>query len=95
MFKSMKKLKKSKHAVGDIVAAELDHNVYIIGLISGIKEKKGVQVFNIYWSDDMDQGDTYTIDNIKIVSLAYNNLKNRYDEAYVREWIKTIKSDNV
>ena len=65
MFKSMKKLKRSKHAVGDIVAAELDHNVYIIGLISGIKEKKGVQVFNIYWSDDMDQGDTYTIDNIK------------------------------
>ena len=61
----MKKLKKLKHAVGDLVAAELDHNVYIIGLISGIKDKKGVQVFNIYWSDDMDQGDTYTIENIE------------------------------
>jgi hypothetical protein len=61
----MKKSKKLKHAVGDLVAAELDHNVYVIGLISGIKNRKNTQIFNIYWSDDMDQGDTYTIENIE------------------------------
>jgi hypothetical protein len=65
MFNSMKKSKKLKHAVGDLVAAELDHNVYVIGLISGIKNRKNTQIFNIYWSDDMDQGDTYTIENIE------------------------------
>jgi|LakMenE01Jun11ns_1017448.scaffolds.fasta_scaffold9445378_1 hypothetical protein len=65
MFKSMKKSKKSKHAVGDLVGAEIDYNNYVIGIISGIKEVKGTLIYNIYWSDDMDKGDTYTIENIE------------------------------
>lgn len=65
MFNLTMKLKKSKHAIGDLVAAELDYNKYVIGIISGIKYRKKKAIFNIYWSDDMDQGDTYTIENIE------------------------------
>ena len=54
----------------------------------------GLNRLNLPSVDRIDNNRGYTIDNIKIVSLAYNNLKNRYDEAYVREWIKIIKSDN-
>ena len=54
----------------------------------------GLNRLNLPSVDRIDNNKGYTIDNIKIVSLAYNNLKNRYDEAYVREWIKIIKSDN-
>ena len=54
----------------------------------------GLNRLNLPSVERIDNNKGYTIDNIKIVSLAYNNLKNRYNEAYVREWIKTIKSDN-
>ena len=41
--------------------------------------------------DRLDNNKGYTMDNIRIVSLGYNNLKNRYDEKYVRDWITSIK----
>ena len=44
--------------------------------------------------DRIDNNKGYTMDNIKIVLMAYNNLKNRYDERFVRELINLIKSDN-
>ena len=54
----------------------------------------GLNRLNLPSVDRIDNNKGYTMDNIKIVSLGYNNLKNRYDEVYVREWINAIKSDN-
>ena len=54
----------------------------------------GLNRLNLPSVDRIDNDKGYTIDNIRIVSLAYNNLKNRYDEVYVREWINAVKSDN-
>ena len=54
----------------------------------------GLNRLNLPSIDRIDNNKGYTMDNIKIVTLAYNNLKNRYDEVYVREWIELIKSDN-
>ena len=54
----------------------------------------GLNRLNLPSVDRIDNNKGYTMDNIRIVSLAYNNLKNRYDEVYVREWINAIKSDN-
>lgn len=41
--------------------------------------------------DRIDNNKGYTMDNLQIVTLGYNNLKNRYGEEYVREWINLIK----
>ena len=41
--------------------------------------------------DRIDNNKGYMMDNIQIVTLGYNNLKNRYGEEYVREWINSIK----
>ena len=41
--------------------------------------------------DRIDNNKGYMMDNIQIVTLGYNNLKNRYGEEYVREWINLIK----
>jgi hypothetical protein len=54
----------------------------------------GINSLNIPSIDRIDNNEGYIMDNIRIVSLAYNNLKNRYDEVFVREWINAIKSDN-
>ena len=54
----------------------------------------GINSLNLPSIDRIDNNKGYTMDNIRIVSLAYNNLKNRYDEVFVREWINAIKSDN-
>ena len=54
----------------------------------------GLNRLNLPSVDRIDNNKGYTMDNIKIVSLAYNNLKNRYDEVYVREWINAVKSDS-
>jgi hypothetical protein len=54
----------------------------------------GINSLNLPSVDRIDNNRGYTMDNIQIVSLAYNNLKNRYDERFVRELINLIKSDN-
>jgi len=54
----------------------------------------GINSLNLPSIDRIDNNKGYMMDNIRIVSLAYNNLKNRYDEVYVREWINAVKSDN-
>ena len=41
--------------------------------------------------DRIDNNKGYMMDNIQIVTMGYNNLKNRYGEEYVREWINLIK----
>lgn len=41
--------------------------------------------------DRIDNSKGYMMYNIQIVTLGYNNLKNRYGEEYVREWINLIK----
>jgi hypothetical protein len=37
--------------------------------------------------DRIDNNKGYTMDNIQIVTLGYNNLKNRYGEEYVNEFL--------
>jgi hypothetical protein len=54
----------------------------------------GLNRLNLPSVDRIDNNKGYTMDNIQIVTNGYNNLKNRYDEVYVKEWINLIKSDN-
>jgi hypothetical protein len=41
--------------------------------------------------DRINNNKGYTIDNIRIVTLGYNNLKNIYDDSEVWEWINLAK----
>ena len=43
--------------------------------------------------DRIDNNKGYTIDNIRIVTQGYNNLKNIYNDSEVWEWINLIKSN--
>ena len=54
----------------------------------------GLNRFFLPSVDRLDNTKGYTMDNIQIVCMGYNNSKNRYDEKYVREWISSIKSNN-
>ena len=58
------------------------------------RNRLGINSLNLPSVDRIDNNRGYTMDNIQIVSLAYNNLKNRYDERFVKEWIGLIKLDN-
>jgi hypothetical protein len=44
--------------------------------------------------DRIDNNKGYTMDNIRIVTNGYNNLKNIHSDLDVWQWINLIKSDN-
>ena len=44
--------------------------------------------------DRIDNTKGYTMDNIQIVCMGYNNAKNRYDEKYLIQWLNSIISNN-
>ena len=41
--------------------------------------------------DRIDNNKGYMLDNIQIVTMAYNQMKNIYSEESIMEWINTIK----
>ena len=43
--------------------------------------------------DRIDNNKGYTMDNIRIVTAAYNNVKNIYNDNEVSEWINSIKNN--
>ena len=54
----------------------------------------GLNRLNLPSADRIDNDKGYTMDNIRIVTNGYNQLRNRYSEADVKEWINAIKSYN-
>jgi hypothetical protein len=54
----------------------------------------GLNRLNLPSADRIDNDRGYTMDNIRIVTNGYNQLRNRYSEADVKEWINAIKSYN-
>ena len=54
----------------------------------------GINALNLPSVDRIDNNKGYTMDNIKIVSVGYNNLKNVHSDKDVWQWINAVKSDN-
>lgn len=57
------------------------------------RERLNINSLNLPSIDRIDNNKGYTMDNIRIVTMAYNQMKNRYSERFVREWINLIKSN--
>lgn len=58
------------------------------------RERLNINSLNLPSIDRIDNNKGYTMDNIRIVTMAYNQMKNRYSERFVREWINLIKSNS-
>ena len=54
----------------------------------------GINSLNLPSVDRIDNNKGYTIDNIRIVTNGYNNLKNVHSDKDVWQWINAVKSDN-
>ena len=54
----------------------------------------GINSLNLPSIDRIDNNRGYTMDNIRIVTNGYNNLKNIHSDTDVWQWINSIKSDN-
>ena len=61
-----------------------------------VEQKKALGINSLLLPsiDRIDNNKGYTMDNIRIVTSGYNNLKNVHSDADVWQWIKSIKSDN-
>lgn len=44
--------------------------------------------------DRIDNNKGYTMDNIRIVTNGYNQIRGQYEDSDVREWINLIKKNN-
>jgi hypothetical protein len=53
----------------------------------------GINSLNLPSVDRIDNNKGYTIDNIRIVTNGYNNLKNVHSDKDVWQWINAVKSD--
>ena len=60
----------------------------------GERNALGINSLNLPSIDRIDNDRGYTMDNIRIVTNGYNNLKNIHSDADVWQWINSIKSDN-
>ena len=71
---------------------KLGQPFHIMGDRVLVKDRAAVGINSILLPsiDRIDNNKGYTMDNIQIVTMAYNNLKNRYKEEYVAEWINLI-----
>jgi hypothetical protein len=54
----------------------------------------GINSLNLPSIDRINNTRGYTMDNIRIVTNGYNNLKNIHSDMDVWQWINSIKSDN-
>jgi hypothetical protein len=54
----------------------------------------GINSLKLPSIDRIDNNKGYTMDNIRIVTNGYNNLKNVHSDRDVWQWINAIKSDN-
>jgi hypothetical protein len=61
-----------------------------------VEQKKALGINSLLLPsiDRIDNNRGYTMDNIRIVTSGYNNLKNIHSDGDVWQWIKLIKSDN-
>jgi hypothetical protein len=61
-----------------------------------VEQKKALGINSLLLPsiDRIDNNKGYTMDNIRIVTNGYNNLKNIHSDADVWQWIKLIQSDN-
>jgi hypothetical protein len=60
-----------------------------------VEQKKALGINSLLLPsiDRIDNNRGYTMDNIRIVTSGYNNLKNIHSDGDVWQWIKLIKSD--
>ena len=56
-------------------------------ILEGDRKALGINSLLLPSIDRIDNNKGYTMDNIQIVTLGYNNLKNRYGEEYVNEFL--------
>lgn len=61
-----------------------------------VEQKKALGINSLLLPsiDRIDNNKGYTMDNIRIVTSGYNNLKNIHSDGDVWQWIKLIQSDN-
>ena len=61
-----------------------------------VEQKKALGINSLLLPsiDRIDNNKGYTMDNIRIVTSGYNNLKNIHSDTDVWQWINAIKSDN-
>jgi hypothetical protein len=61
-----------------------------------VEQKKALGINSLLLPsiDRIDNNRGYTMDNIRIVTSGYNNLKNIHSDGDVWQWIKLIQSDN-
>jgi hypothetical protein len=69
------------------------HLTHIMGkrILEGDREALGINSLLLPSIDRIDNNKGYTMDNIQIVSMAYNQMKNIYSEESIMEWINAIK----
>ena len=60
-----------------------------------VEQKKALGINSLLLPsiDRIDNNRGYTMDNIRIVTSGYNNLKNIHSDGDVWQWIKLIQSD--
>jgi hypothetical protein len=60
-----------------------------------VEQKKALGINSLLLPsiDRIDNNKGYTMDNIRIVTSGYNNLKNIHSDGDVWQWIKLIQSD--
>ena len=70
--------------------AEMGQSFVIMDKRYKVEERKklGINSLLLPSIDRIDNNKGYTMDNIRIVTNGYNQLRNRYDERDVKEWIK-------
>ena len=60
-------------------------------ILEGDRRALGINSLLLPSIDRMDNNKGYMMDNIQIVSMAYNQMKNIYSEECIMEWINSIK----
>lgn len=62
-------------------------------ILEGDRRALGINSTLIPSIDRIDNNKGYTMDNIRIVTNGYNQMRNRYKDSDVKEWIDLIKSN--
>jgi len=60
-------------------------------ILEGDRKALGINSLLLPSIDRIDNNKGYMMDNIQIVSMAYNQMKNIYSEESIMEWINSIK----
>ena len=73
--------------------AEKGHSFIIMDKRYKVEQRNALGINSLLLPsiDRIDNNKGYTMDNIRIVSFGYNQLRNRHSDSDVSEWINLIK----